>query len=413
MQSHDAEIAVIGAGIVGIATAYYLGVHYGRRNVALIEAGQPMALTSAHSGENYRNWWPHPVMTAFTDHGIGLMETIARETDNRIHMRRRGYALATRTENPRQLIDQLHAGYGPGGAAEIRVHDGSGSGTYQPALSPDWQAAPQGVDVLLDRALIRRSFPSFAPDVAAVLHIRRAGDIASQQLAQHMLEAIRAAGGRLVRGEVVDIERGRRFRLALVAPDGRATVAADAVVNAAGPYAARIGRMLGEDLPIATTLQQKIAFPDHLGVVPRGLPFAIDLDGQSLDWTGDERAALAEDPALAWLLAPMTGGIHCRPDGGDGGKWIKLGWAYNVTPEPPVAAPRFDPHFPEIVLRGASRLNPALQAYYGRLPRERVHYGGYYPMTAENYRGGSSNPSGCEGTSGRGCPASCSGSAGC
>ena len=344
-----------------------------------------MALTSAQSGENYRNWWPHPVMTAFTDHSITLMEDIARATGNRIHMQRRGYALATRGAEPRGLIDQLHAGYGASGASAIRLHDGSGAGTYRPALSPDWQAAPDGVDVLLDRALIRQAFPSFAPDIAAVLHIRRAGDIASQQMTEFMLEHFRAGGGRLLRGEVTAIEHGGKFALTLAGPDGAETLYAETIVNAAGPHAARIGRMLGEELPIATVLQQKIAFPDHLGRVPRTMPFAIDLDGQSLDWSDAERAALAEDASLAWLTRPMTGGIHCRPDGGVGGKWIKLGWAYNTTPEQPVAAPAFDPNFPEVVLRGASRLNPALEAYVGRLPRERVHYGGYYAMTAENW----------------------------
>jgi D-arginine dehydrogenase len=115
------------------------------------------------------------------------------------------------------------------------------------------------------------------------------------------------------------------------------------------------------------------------------MPFAIDLDGQSLDWSAEERAVLAADEPRAWLACPLPGGIHCRPDGGDAGQWIKLGWAYNRTASAPLAEPEFDPSFPEIVLRAASRLNPALKAYYGRLPRERVHYGGYYTMTRENW----------------------------
>jgi glycine/D-amino acid oxidase-like deaminating enzyme len=143
--------------------------------------------------------------------------------------------------------------------------------------------------------------------------------------------------------------------------------------------------MLGESLPITTVLQQKIAFPDRLGAIPRSMPFAIDLDGQSIDWTEEERAALAADPVLAFLAAKMPGGIHCRPDGGEAGQWIKLGWAYNATPSASVAAPEFAPHFPEIVLRAASRLNPSLKTYYGNLPRERLHYGGYYTMTAANW----------------------------
>jgi glycine/D-amino acid oxidase-like deaminating enzyme len=44
-----------------------------------------------------------------------------------------------------------------------------------------------------------------------------------------------------------------------------------------------------------------------------------------------------------------------------------------------------DPQFPDIVLRGASRLNRSLKTYLGRLPRQAVHYGGYYTMTRENW----------------------------
>ncbi|SDC80110.1 FAD-dependent oxidoreductase [Bradyrhizobium brasilense] len=82
----------------------------------------------------------------------------------------------------------------------------------------------------------------------------------------------------------------------------------------------------------------------------------------------------------------MPGSIHCRPDGGDHGEWIKLGWAFNAeqTTEP-VCEPELNPYFPEVVLRAASRLQPKLAHYLGALPRGRVHYGGYYPMTRENW----------------------------
>src|SRR6516225_12152829 len=88
-----ADIAVIGAGIAGIACAYYLALRQRPGRIVLVERGEPMGLTSAASGENYRNWWPHPVMTAFTDHSIDLMEEIAKKSSNRIQMTRRGYLL--------------------------------------------------------------------------------------------------------------------------------------------------------------------------------------------------------------------------------------------------------------------------------------------------------------------------------
>jgi glycine/D-amino acid oxidase-like deaminating enzyme len=160
---------------------------------------------------------------------------------------------------------------------------------------------------------------------------------------------------------------------------------AETVVNAAGPHVAEIAAMLGEKLAVTNVLQQKIMFEDRDGTVPRSRPFSIDLDGQEIGWTAEERALLTEDPATAWLAQPMQGGIHCRPDGGDGGRWVKLGWAYNHAPSEVVAEPVLDANFPDIVLRGASRLQPALARYVGRLPRGAVHYGGYYTMTAENW----------------------------
>ena len=143
--------------------------------------------------------------------------------------------------------------------------------------------------------------------------------------------------------------------------------------------------MLGVELPVYNTFQQKIAFEDHKGVIPRSLPFSIDLDGQRIDWTDEERELLLTDPDFDWLAGDMPGAIHCRPDGGDHGKWVKLGWAYNESPAKVSWEPQLDESFPEIVLRGAARLNPALKAYYGQLPRNMHHYGGWYTMTEENW----------------------------
>src|SRR3954470_16651153 len=125
----EVDVAVIGTGSVGIAVAHCLVRGYGVRSIALIDARDPMSLTSAQSGENYRNWWPHPVMTAFTDDGITLLEAIDSLAPGRISMTRGGYSLVTRRERPEDLIADLHRGYGasPG---RIRIRDSS-STVYQ------------------------------------------------------------------------------------------------------------------------------------------------------------------------------------------------------------------------------------------------------------------------------------------
>jgi glycine/D-amino acid oxidase-like deaminating enzyme len=380
MQRFDTGI--IGAGIAGISTAYFL-TESGVNPVALIEPGQPMGLTSAQSGDNYRNWWPHPVMTRFTDDSIDLMERLARDSGNRINMTRRGYALATRRRQIDDLIEDLHRGYGESADRLIRHHSAGHSSAYQPAVSDDWNAAPDGVDVIQDPVRIRESFPSFDPEVSSVVHVRRAGDISGQQLGQIMLERFRDAGGARVAASVTGIDAvGDGFSLRLDTGD---TIQATRIVNAAGPVVGEIGAMIGQTLPVTTVLQQKIAFEDTAGAIPRDMPFAIDLDTQHINWTAEERDLLGESEATRWLTGSTPGGVHCRPDGGLKGRWVKLGWAYNTSASAPSRTPLLDDSFPDIVLRGAARLNPALKPYYGRLPRNRIHYGGYYTMTEENW----------------------------
>ncbi|MCX2698586.1 NAD(P)/FAD-dependent oxidoreductase [Ochrobactrum chromiisoli] len=385
-QIDQADIAIIGAGNVGIAVAYYLSRKHGFKNVVLVDSRDPMSLTSAQSGENYRNWWPHPIMTQFTNDGIRLLEEIATETDNRINMTRRGYALVTRNYKPDNLIEDLYRGYGTEAEGLIRFHEGAGDHpSYRPATTADWRDAPDGVDVLCDKSHIQHLFPAYEPDIATVLHVRRGGSISGQQLGQFMLEFIKENGGRLVRGEVTGIERGSQFDLAIKTESGVSTLKADRIVNAAGPFIEDISKLLGEELNVSCIYQQKIAFEDHLGIVPRNLPFTIDLDGQKIAWTDEEREILAEDPATAHLIGDMPGAIHCRPDGAENGKWIKLGWAINHAHSDPHGAEPIDQHFPDILLRAASRLQPGLSNYVGHLPRNSHHYGGYYTTTRENW----------------------------
>ncbi len=178
------------------------------------------------------------------------------------------------------------------------------------------------------------------------------------------------------------------FRLSLEVKtnDGGAkSIRAEKIVNAAGPFLRNIGLMLGEDLPVQCIYQQKISFQDREAVLPRDLPFTIDLDGQSLAWADEDRELLASEPSARYLVEPMPGGIHCRPDGPVDGTWVKLGWAYNDKASDPHGEEPIDSQFPDTVLRGASRLHPGLSTYIGRLPRGAHHYGGYYTMTEENW----------------------------
>lgn len=315
-----------------------------------------MSYTSAQSGDNYRNWWPHPVMTAFTDDSIDELDRLARDTDDIFNMTRGGYVLATRRDDISDIRDAI-----------------------QPGVDVSYCS---GRDV-------QRAFPALADDIRNVIHIQRGGDISGQQLGAWMLEQVRNQGGRLLRGSVNAISNNRRFALSIEGAGDLKVLSADIVINAAGPFAHRVAAMLGEDLPVQNIFEQKVAFEDRLGTIERDMPFSIDLDAKQLSWTDEERELLATDPDLRWLTQTMPGGTHCRPDGGLRGRWVKLGWAYNDTASEPqedlANEPHSDPQFPEIVMRGAAALIPALAPYIESPPTRYSHYGGYYTMTAENW----------------------------
>jgi glycine/D-amino acid oxidase-like deaminating enzyme len=79
----------------------------------------------------------------------------------------------------------------------------------------------------------------------------------------------------------------------------------------------------------------------------------------------------------------MPAGVHGRPEGA-GDSPIVLGvWTYDVEPVEPRFPLEFDPSYAEIVVRGLSRMIPAMAPYAERLPRSFVD-GGYYTKTEEN-----------------------------
>ena len=166
-------------------------------------------------------------------------------------------------------------------------------------------------------------------------------------------------------------------------PGGVETIATPRVVNAAGPYLAHVGRLLGVDLPVFCERHARIAFGDVLGAVPRGAPLLIWTDPVRLAWTHDERVELGRSPGHRRLLGALPAGVHGRPEGPGDSPMVLLLWTFDAAPVEPTFPLAFEPEYPELVLRGMARMIPALRAYLPRLPRCAVD-GGYYTKTREN-----------------------------
>jgi glycine/D-amino acid oxidase-like deaminating enzyme len=375
-------VVICGAGIAGISAAYQLAVKCGVREVVLVDERAPLSLTSDKSTECYRNWWPGPgdAMVALMNRSIDILEDLARESNNIFHLNRRGYVYATadpaRSEEMRRAGEEAAAL----GAGALRVH--ASDGNYLPAAAEGFENQPEGADLILDRAMIHKYFPYLAEKTIAVLHARRCGWFSAQTLGMYLLEQARERGVRFVsaRVESVDVRGGavRAVRLS----DGT-TITTENFVIAAGPFLNDVGRMIEVEFPVFCELHAKIAFRDDARVFPRDAGLLIWTDPQKIEWSDEERAMFAESAETRFLLDEFPAGVHARPEGGAGSSIFLVLWTYHLDHVEPVIPPRYDPHYPEIALRGLAAMLPALRTYFGRLPRMTID-GGYYTKTQEN-----------------------------
>jgi len=387
-----ADVVVCGAGICGVSAAHELACRRGVGDVVVVDPVPPLSLTSDKSTECYRNWWPGPgdAMVRLMDRSIDLLEELAAETGDAFALHPAGYAYFTATPDGARSLEAEAREIAALGAGELVVRRGrgdpgvpaaSGAAAGAPPTAPS--AGPRRAELLLGRELVAPRFPGLAAGVEAALLVGRAGWLSGQQLGMALLERARAAGVRLLRDRVIGV-RVSGGRVEAVELASGASIATPNLVNAAGPMIQEVAALVGAELPVAHELHAKLTFDDHLGVVPRDLPLMIWTDPIRLEWSDEERAGLAVDPELGWLLEELPGGAHLRPEGGAGSSSVLMLWAYHTPArERPVFPASFDPLYPQVVLRGLARMLPGLAAYAERGRRPYVD-GGYYTRTAEN-----------------------------
>jgi glycine/D-amino acid oxidase-like deaminating enzyme len=386
--SRSADVVICGAGIAGISAAYHLSVRKGIQNVLLVDEHPPLSVTSDKSTECYRNFWPGPgdAMVRLMNRSIDLLEELARESGNLFHLNRRGYLYVT--ADPGSILRFRRAAEESAGlgAGPLRVHMGGPQDPhYVPSADTGFEDQPDGIDVILDRAMIRKHFPCLSERVVAAIHARRCGWFSVQQLGMYMLDRAKEHGVRFLSGRVegIDVTGNRVQSVRIRSEGGLSTVPTRHYVVAAGPRLKEAGRMMGMEFPVFSELHLKISFRDLRGSVPREIPMLIWSDPIRLPWSEEERRVLSDSEETKGLLEELPSGVHTRPEGGPDSNILLGLWAYDVKPVDPVFPFAADPNYPEMVLRGLSTMVPDLTGYLGRLPKVVVD-GGYYTKTREN-----------------------------
>lgn len=345
-MSRRADVIVIGAGIAGVSVAYHLVVEHGLARTVLVDPLPPLTLTSDKSTECYRNWWPDKPMVGLMNRSIDIFEELSEETE--FGLNRNGYLFVTgREDTMTDLSAQVEAVTDLGATAE--------------ALGPEQ---------------LQAGYPYVTDSAVGAVVVDRAGWFRAQDLGQWMLDRARDAGAQLMPGKVVTIGGGQ-----VGLADGT-TIATPASVVAAGPLSPEVAACAGLELPLFSELHLKVAFKDHLGVIPRHAPMTIWSDTQRIDWSDEEREGLA-GMGRHDVLDEMPVYCHFRPEGGAESPYFVALWEYHgQVVEPSWPLPE-DPLYPEVVMRGLTTMVPGLAAYADRLPESFVD-GGYYTKTREN-----------------------------
>lgn len=283
-----ADLVIIGAGVVGCATAFFAS-RAGLRTVVLDARPRPATLTTAAATGSFRLQFDNPDELALVRESVELFDDFAERTGLTgydISLTHRGYLFCARTEasaeRQRRMVERQRSM----GLDDVELFDGEEARHWFPYLAPSViQARFRHSDGSLDQVRLALGYAFAASALDGV------GRPAGSEPASFAL-GTRATAIRLDGDTVVGVGTA----------DGE--IAAPAVVLATGPFLARTAALAGVELDIRPTRRQRVIMPE-VPEVPPDAPMTIDeetaahwrpaLRGAFLVWT--ERDTPASEPA--------------------------------------------------------------------------------------------------------------------
>jgi len=313
-------VVVVGGGIVGAASAYYLaerGV-----DVTVLERSSVGAGSTGRAVGGIRAQFSAPVNVRLSLAAMSVWDDFEAEFGVDVGHRRTGYAFLARESDTAERLRE-------------RVATQRDLGVDVETLSPGRLRERTGVAVHAETY-----------ELATLGHD---DGVADPHLAlQGFVDAARDAGATLrTDTRVIDVHTDDGRVTGVETADGR--LAADWVVNAAGPWARAVGAMVGLDLPVAPRRRQVVTVAPERPVpetapltfdADRGVYFLPDRDGDALvgGHFGEDEACDPDryptDYDLDWAVETLERAADCAahfgPDVG-----VRRGWSglYAVTPD--------------------------------------------------------------------------------
>ncbi|MBW2439023.1 MAG: FAD-binding oxidoreductase [Deltaproteobacteria bacterium] len=291
------DAVVIGGGIVGVSTAFWLSK--AGLDVVIVEMRDGLStLTTPASAECFRAQFAEPAMAALAIPSLEMFEhfdQVIGLPGYSISIKQQGYLFLT--DDPetvgdlKENVEQQH---------KLGVTDSE----------------------FIKRAEILARFPYISPSVLAATFRQRDGWLSCHELTQGFAKGCdarffintKATGIQMDKKGICGVETNRGILQSRI------------VVNAAGPFAAEIGKMVKLDLPLEPVRRQKVYITTSVEI-PQNAPFTVDVNNNS----------------------------YWRPEPGG----VIIGW---VDSDEPVSRPSEKVHtdweFPAIALDKVKRLTP-------------------------------------------------------
>jgi sarcosine oxidase subunit beta len=321
-----ADVVIVGGGCMGASTAYHLA-RRGVTNVVLVEReAQLGAGSTGRNAGGVRHQFSHAANIALSKESIALIARFEEEVGTPIDFWRDGYLFLLSTDETVRRFET--------NVALQRAH----------GIDVQWLSGDEA----------RRVAPGIDVEgVQAATYCAADGVADPNGVTMGFARAAQAAGVRIwrdveVTGIAVDQGRVREVRTS------RGVVATAIVVNAAGPWAAAVGRMVGLDVPIEPERRHIfIAQPPgggswddraHRGRVPATRVLVIDFDttfyfhregGGVLFGMSDPDERPGFDTTVQWDFLPRVTEVAVRRLPALGEAAVTHAWAglYEMTPD--------------------------------------------------------------------------------
>ena len=294
------DAVVIGGGIVGVSTAFWLS--RAGLDVVLVEMRDGLStLTTPVSAECFRAQFAEPAMAALAIPSLEMFENfddVLGLPGYSISIKQQGYLFLTDNSatvgDLKENVEQQH---------KLGVRDSE----------------------FLEHDEILARFSYVSPSVLAATFRQRDGWLSCHETTQGFAKGCDARF--FINTKTTGIQTDKKGICAV--ETNRGILQTRIVVNAAGPFAGEIGRMVNLDLPLEPVRRQKVYITTSVDI-PQNAPFTVDVNNNS----------------------------YWRPEPGG----VIIGW---VDSDEPVSQPSEKVHtdweFPAIALDKVKRLTPLFQ----------------------------------------------------